>query len=135
MNTENIIQLSEYDKQIASKKQIENIFIKVFPESYLQNGIGSAYDVTMPKNWNIPLDQIKSKIILWQAEKDVLAGNMTIYIANKLPSYIDHQKQELVANAENIIFGFNKFCEKYWMLDVYKTQNSGIRWSTQIRTV
>jgi len=78
------LELSEYDKQIASKKQIENIFIKVFPESYLQNGIGSAYDVTLPKNWNIPLNQIRSKVILWQAEEDVLTGNVTKYIAEKL---------------------------------------------------
>ncbi len=78
------LELSEYDKQITSKKQIENIFIKVFPESYLQNGIGSAYDVTLPKNWNIPLNQIRSKVILWQAEEDVLTGNMTKYIAEKL---------------------------------------------------
>jgi pimeloyl-ACP methyl ester carboxylesterase len=80
------LELSEYDKQIACKKQIENIFIEVFPESYLQNGIGSAYDATLPKNWNIPLNQIKSKVILWQAEEDVLAGNMTKYIASKLPN-------------------------------------------------
>ena len=80
------LELSGYDKKIATKKQIENIFIKVFPESYLQNGIGSAYDVTLPKNWNIPLSQIKSKVILWQAEEDFLTGNMTKYIADKLPN-------------------------------------------------
>ena len=80
------LELSGYDKQIASKKHIENIFIKVFPESYLQNGIGSAYDVTIPKKWNIPLNQIRSKVILWQAEEDFLTGNMTKYIAEKLTS-------------------------------------------------
>ena len=80
------LELSEYDKQITNKKGIENIFINVFPESYLQDGIGSAYDVTLPKNWKIPLSQIKSKIVLWHAEEDFLVGNMTKYLANNLPN-------------------------------------------------
>ena len=80
------LELSEYDKQIASRKEIENVFTTVFPESYLQNGIGSAYDVTLPKRWTIPLDQIKCKVAVWQAEQDILAGNMAKYIADQLPN-------------------------------------------------
>ena len=44
------LELSEYDKSIADKEEIQNVFTYVFPESYLQNGIGSAYDVTLPKD-------------------------------------------------------------------------------------
>ena len=80
------LELSDYDKSIAEKPEIQRIFNEVFPESYLQHGIGSAYDVTLPKKWNIPLDQIKSKIILWHAEEDYLVGNMTKYLAEKLPN-------------------------------------------------
>lgn len=80
------LELSGYDKKIATKEHIKNIFIEVFPESYNQNGIGSAYDVTLPKKWNIPLNQIKSKVILWHAEEDCLTGNMTKYLARKLPN-------------------------------------------------
>jgi len=80
------LELTDYDKRIAEKKEIENIFITVYPESYLQDGIGSAYDVTLPKNWIIPLHQIKDKIILWHAEEDWLVGNMTKYLAEKLPN-------------------------------------------------
>lgn len=80
------VELSDYDKQIANRKEIENVFTTVFPESYLQNGIGSAYDVTLPKRWTLPLHQIKSKGIVWQAEKDILAGNMAKYIADQLPN-------------------------------------------------
>ena len=39
-----------------------------------------------PKNWKIPLSQIKSKIVLWHAEEDFLVGNMTKYLANNLPN-------------------------------------------------
>ena len=80
------LELSEYDKRIADKEEIQNVFKNVFPESYFQDGIGSAYDVTLPKNWKIPLSQIKSKIILWHAEEDCLVGNMTKYLADSLPN-------------------------------------------------
>ena len=39
-----------------------------FPEAYLQNGIGSAYDVTIPAHWPIPLGEIQKKIQLWHAD-------------------------------------------------------------------
>ena len=80
------IELSDIDKQIAEKPEIQRIFNAVFPESYLQNGIGSAYDVTMPKNWKIPLNEIQQKIIIWQAEEDCLTGKMAEHLALKLPN-------------------------------------------------
>jgi pimeloyl-ACP methyl ester carboxylesterase len=80
------IELSGSDKEIAGKSEIQRIFKTVFPESYLQNGIGSAYDVTMPKKWNIPLQEIQPKITIWQAEEDCLTGKMAEYIAAKLPN-------------------------------------------------
>jgi len=52
----------------------------------MQNGIGSAYDVTMPKNWKIPLNEVQQKIIIWQAEEDCLTGKMAEHIALKLPN-------------------------------------------------
>lgn len=79
------LELSENDKKIAQKPDIQKIFAEVFPESYLQNGIGSAYDVTLPKNWRIPLEQINKKVIIWQAEEDRLTGKMAEYISGKLP--------------------------------------------------
>ena len=79
-------ELSEYDKNIARKPHIQRIFDTVFPESYLQHGIGSAYDVTLPKHWEIPLDQIHKKITIWQAEEDLLTGKMAEYIARRLPN-------------------------------------------------
>jgi pimeloyl-ACP methyl ester carboxylesterase len=80
------LELSESDKTIAIKTDIQKIFSTVFPESYLQNGIGSAYDVTMPKNWKIPLDEIYSEIIIWQAEEDSLTGKMAEHLAKQLPN-------------------------------------------------
>jgi len=79
------VELSDADKRIVSKKEIRSIFPRVFPESYLQHGIGSAYDYTLPKKWPILLDQILIKVICWQAEQDLMTGNMTGFIAEKLP--------------------------------------------------
>ncbi len=45
---------------------------------------GSADDVTLPKKWPIPLDQIKSEILVWNAEEDVMVGNMTYYLYPQL---------------------------------------------------
>ena len=80
------LELSENDKKITEKPEIQKIFSAVFPESYLQNGIGSAYDVTLPKNWNIPLNEIRTKITIWQAEDDCLVGKMAEYTSKQLPN-------------------------------------------------
>jgi hypothetical protein len=38
-----------------------------------------------PANWPIPLDEISTKVHLWHAERDPLVGNMTLYLAGRLP--------------------------------------------------
>lgn len=80
------LELAEKDKVIAEKPEIQQVFATVFPESYFQNGIGSAYDVTMPKNWKIPLHEIQKKITIWQAEDDCLTGNMAENTSKQLPN-------------------------------------------------
>lgn len=80
------LELSENDKKIIDKPEIRKIFSIVLPESYLQKGIGSAYDVTIPKNWNIPLHEIRTKITIWQAEEDCLTGKMAEYTSKQLPN-------------------------------------------------
>jgi pimeloyl-ACP methyl ester carboxylesterase len=79
-------ELSAYDKRVAMKPEIQQVFHRVFPESYLQHGIGSAYDVTLPKNWEIPLEQISTKITIWAAEDDFLTGKMAECLAETLPN-------------------------------------------------
>lgn len=80
------LELSEWDKQVFDRPEIRNLFMKDFPEAYKQNGIGSAYDTTIPANWPIPLDQIKMKVQLWHAKPDGLTGNMSEYISKQLPN-------------------------------------------------
>lgn len=80
------MELSEWDKKVFDRPEIRNIFKVDFPEAYRQNGIGSAYDVTIPVRWPIPLEEISMKVHVWHAEPDVLVGNMSKYIAGKLPN-------------------------------------------------
>lgn len=79
------LELSEQDKEIFDRPEIQNIFIHDLPEAYRQNGIGSAYDATVPGNWPIPLNEIKIRVNLWSMGEDQLVGNMGRYLANKIP--------------------------------------------------
>ena len=89
------LELSDQDKEIFDKPEIQRIFIHDFPEAYRQNGIGSAYDSTIPGNWPIPLDEIKIEVNIWSMEADQLVGNMGRYLASKIPNckanYISHR--------------------------------------------
>ncbi|MFC1947464.1 alpha/beta fold hydrolase [Chloroflexota bacterium] len=55
-------------------------------EAYHQSGIGTWYDVMIPSNWPIPLEDIKVKMHLWQGEEDISVPLvMGQYIAGKIP--------------------------------------------------
>jgi pimeloyl-ACP methyl ester carboxylesterase len=79
------LELRDEDKAVFDRPEILQLFQVDFPEAYRQNGIGSAYDATIPANWPIPLDEIPIKVHLWHAERDPLVGNMTLYLAGRLP--------------------------------------------------
>ncbi len=79
------LELQDEDKAVFDRPGIIELFTVDFPEAYRQNGIGSAYDATVPARWPIPLGEIRTKIQLWHAERDPLVGNMTPYLAEHLP--------------------------------------------------
>ncbi len=79
------LELKDEDKTVLDRPEILELFSVDFPEAYRQNGIGSAYDATIPANWPIPLEEIQTKVQLWHAERDPLVGNMTPYLAEHLP--------------------------------------------------
>lgn len=86
MNRLRVIMRLVMHKKIFDRPEIRKIFIKDFPEAYRRNGIGPAYDTTIPGNWPIPLEQIKMKVHLWNTEPDHLVGRMGHYMARKLPN-------------------------------------------------
>lgn len=80
------IELREEDRAFLDRPEILELFRVDFPEAYRQNGIGSAYDTTIPASWPIPLGEVTTRVKLWHAEKDPLVGNMTQYLAQRLPN-------------------------------------------------
>lgn len=78
-------ELMDEDKTLLGRADILELYRVDFPEAYQQNGIGSAYDTTIPANWPIPLQDIRMKVDLWYADRDPLAGNMTLYLAKCIP--------------------------------------------------
>jgi pimeloyl-ACP methyl ester carboxylesterase len=79
------LELKAEDMTTLGRPEILELFRVDFPEAYRQNGIGSAYDATIPANWPIPLQEIRTKVRLWHAERDPLVGNMTLYLAECIP--------------------------------------------------
>lgn len=80
------LELREEDRPVLDRPEILRVFKVDFPEAYRQNGIGSAYDATIPANWPIPLGEVRMPVRLWHAERDPLVGNMTVYLAEHLPN-------------------------------------------------
>ena len=78
------LELADEDKVVFDRPEIRNLFRVDFPEAYRQQGLGSAYDATIPSRWPIPLAEIRMRIHLWHAERDQLVGNMTPYLAKHL---------------------------------------------------
>ena len=77
-------ELSESDKLVFDTPEVQQLFQRDFPEAYHQNGIGSAYDASVPGAWPIPLEEIQSRICIWHAQCDQLVGNMPVYIHSRL---------------------------------------------------
>jgi pimeloyl-ACP methyl ester carboxylesterase len=80
------LELGTEDKPVLDRPDILELFRVDFPEAYRQRGIGSAYDSTVPSSWPIPLEAVTAKVKLWHAERDPLVGNMTLYLAERLPN-------------------------------------------------
>ncbi len=80
------LELKEEDAPALERPEILELFRVDLPEAYRQNGVGSAYDVTIPASWPIPLPAIRTRVRLWHAERDPLVGNMTPYLAARLPN-------------------------------------------------
>ena len=55
-------------------------------EAYRQRGIGTWYDVMIPSSWPIPLEEIRSKVFLWQGENDQsVSPAMGRFVARHIP--------------------------------------------------
>jgi pimeloyl-ACP methyl ester carboxylesterase len=80
-------ELSETDRKVYERLNIAELIRTDRNEGYRQRGIGTWYDAMIPGNWPIPLNEIKTKVYLWQGEEDISVPlSMGQYLAEKMPN-------------------------------------------------
>ena len=80
-------EFSETDRRVYDRLNVAKLIQADRNESYRQGGIGSWYDAMIPSNWLIPLNEIETKVYLWQGEEDIsVSPFMGQYIAKKIPN-------------------------------------------------
>lgn len=80
-------EFSETDRKVYERLNIAELIQVDRNEGYRQGGIGTWYDAMIPGNWPIPLNEIKTKVYLWQGEEDISVPlSMGHYMAKKIPN-------------------------------------------------
>ncbi|MGB6867640.1 MAG: alpha/beta hydrolase [Candidatus Aminicenantaceae bacterium] len=80
-------EFSETDRKAYERLNIAELIRTDRNEAYRQGGIGTWYDAMIPGNWSIPLNEIKTKVYLWQGEEDISATpSMGHYMAERIPN-------------------------------------------------
>ncbi len=79
-------EFSEPDLEAYSRLDLARRLKVDRAETYRRYGRGVAYDVTIPGNWPIPLEEISSKVHIWQGEQDrTVAPAAGRYFADRIP--------------------------------------------------
>jgi pimeloyl-ACP methyl ester carboxylesterase len=80
-------EFSEIDREVYERLNIAELIRPDRNEGYRQWGIGTWYDVLIPGNWPIPLNEIITKVYLWHGEEDISAPpSMGRYMAEMIPN-------------------------------------------------
>jgi len=80
-------EFSETDRKVYERLNIAELIRTDRNEGYRQRGIGTWYDALIPGNWPIPLNEIKTKVYLWQGEEDIsVPPSMGYYMAEIIPN-------------------------------------------------
>ena len=80
-------EFSEFDRKVYERLKIAELIRPDRNEGYRQRGIGTWYDMLLPSNWPIPLNEIKAKVFIWWGEEDMSVPlSMGQYMAEKIPN-------------------------------------------------
>lgn len=80
-------EFGDTDRKAYERLKIAELIRDDRNEGYRQRGIGTWYDAMIPANWPIPLDEITSKVYLWQGRDDIsVPPSMGRYLAEKIPN-------------------------------------------------
>ncbi|MFC1982304.1 alpha/beta fold hydrolase [Chloroflexota bacterium] len=81
-----LAEFSETDRKNYNRLHLANLLRPDRNEGYRQGGIGTWYDAMIPVGWPIPLEEIKTKVHLWQGEEDISVPlAMGQYFAKNIP--------------------------------------------------
>ena len=81
-----LAEFSETDRKNYARLKLADLLRPDRNEGYRQGGIGTWYDAMIPATWPIPLEEIKTKVHLWQGEEDISVPlAMGQYIAKNIP--------------------------------------------------
>lgn len=82
-----MVEFSETDIKDYERLEVAEWIEADRNEGYRQKGVGMWYDATLPANWPIPLNEIRTKVHLWQGEQDFTVPlAMGQYMAKKIPN-------------------------------------------------
>jgi len=77
--------LTEKDKYSHSRLGPHEAIVLDRIEGFRQGGKASAYDLSLAIGWPIPLEEIVSKVYIWQGDNDRYIGEMGRYMSGILP--------------------------------------------------
>ncbi len=82
-------EFSEFDHEVYARLGLATAMQADRQESFKGFARGVAYDVTIPGNWPIPLEQISTRVHLWQGEHDIsIPPAAARYLADKIPDSV-----------------------------------------------
>ena len=77
-------EMNETDKAIYERLGLRELLRPDRIQAMRQGGRASAYDINLAGRWPIPLEQITTKVFIWQGEDDRGNGAMGSYMASKI---------------------------------------------------
>jgi len=79
-------EMNETDKAIYERLGLRELLCPDRMQAMRQGGRASAYDINLAGRWPIPIEQITTKVFIWQGEDDRGNGRMGSYMAGKIPN-------------------------------------------------
>ncbi len=78
--------LTETEQVLHSKLSPPEGIVSDRLEGFRQGGRASTYDISLARNWPVPLEEISTEVHIWQGSDDRYTGSMGEYMAGLIPN-------------------------------------------------
>tara|TARA_B100000029_G_scaffold466836_2_gene502674 strand:- start:145 stop:894 length:750 start_codon:yes stop_codon:yes gene_type:complete len=78
--------LTESERILHSKLRPAEGIVLDRIEGFRQGGRASTYDISLARNWPVPLGEISTEVHIWQGSDDRYTGSMGEYMAELIPN-------------------------------------------------